>query len=291
MLSPLTREILMYQQTGIGLNKVVKLVATHVYSFPGKKHNLSEDDRSEFLCRFYPRIPSMIFRFKYQGKPFESYLNVTLKWQLKTFISRKLKANTEQKVFTCRNFWATEEERYGAVAEIPPSFSPKLRETLQIGKNDKIKDPAISKRLLYLTLKGLTKDNISLVEHVANLTGYDRKWLFHCLEALENKRELKISRLKKLQSKRNSQFFKIYRIHRKLLHESEPAKKLLLADKLLIEKKRLQLAISEIRSIPLAPTHQDIADVLKVPKGSIDSGIYYLKNALRKIGIEYRQSA
>ena len=45
-------------------------------------------------------------------------------------------------------------------------------------------------------------------------------------------------------------------------------------------EQRIEKANRDIRSTSILPTHRDIAEVLGLSKGSIDSGLYYLRQAL-----------
>ena len=73
---------------------------------------------------------------------------------------------------------------------------------------------------------------------------------------------------------------RIYRIHEGLFREYDCRIKERLLLQLVSEKKRLAAVIDEMSRVPASPTHKDIAAVLGIPKGSVDSGIYYLKSAL-----------
>jgi hypothetical protein len=44
--------------------------------------------------------------------------------------------------------------------------------------------------------------------------------------------------------------------------------------------KRVKTLSRSIQRIPVHPTHTEIARVLHIPKGSVDSGLHYLKNGL-----------
>jgi hypothetical protein len=85
-----------------------------------------------------------------------------------------------------------------------------------------------------------------------------------------------------LRERRNRAFLQIYRIHQELSREHDAQRRHTLLEKLEGEKKRLAAALDEMSRVPTAPTHRDIAAALGVPKGSVDSGIYYLKNALEE---------
>ena len=56
-----------------------------------------------------------------------------------------------------------------------------------------------------------------------------------------------------------------------------------LDDKMALYRRRLRRLESQIRHIPMAPSNADIAALLGMPKGSVDSGLFYLRNFLRTL--------
>ena len=52
------------------------------------------------------------------------------------------------------------------------------------------------------------------------------------------------------------------------------------------EKVHLENARRELSKVPVSPTHRDIADVLDMPKGSVDSALYYMRTAMVRMSSE-----
>ena len=48
-------------------------------------------------------------------------------------------------------------------------------------------------------------------------------------------------------------------------------------------RRRMRLAMNRMARVGLAPTNREIASVLGVPKGTVDSGLYWLKKKLASV--------
>jgi len=284
----LTDAILSFKQSGTGLDELVKQIGVEVYAFPRHKLGWDEDDCGEFFCYFYPKLPGLIGRFRYTGKPFEAFLAVTLKWQLKTFAARKNQDLLRSRVLAREGFLG-EEHTYCLPEEpgeegLHPGRSPHLteeaRKALKVDEEGRIADRCICRRLLFLVLQScLTLPGI-LIDEVARLIRCDTVWLYGKIQEIKARTEERRLRVARLKEKRNNHFFKIYCLQEQLSLVCEQEVRRELSRQMLREKRRLLDTIGEIARVPLCPTHCDIAEVLSVPKGSVDSGLYYLKVSL-----------
>jgi hypothetical protein len=93
--SSLTERVLQFQRTGVDEHAVVQEVASRVYEYPRRKCRWDEDRSSEFFLRVFPKIQGMIRRFRYVGRPFESYLSSTLMFQIRTFAQERRRKDLE----------------------------------------------------------------------------------------------------------------------------------------------------------------------------------------------------
>ena len=278
--SELTMKIIAYKRTGKNLAGLIEEVALLVYEFPVKKLHWGEDDCSDFFCWFFPRVPSLIERFRYIGKDFEAYLYVTLKWQCRTYAVKRKDKRREYSIICRRDFWPQGWEEDSFACEHPPALLTETARKIFRVEGEKITDSTSKRRLIYITLKGADYITCHVVETVAALTGIDEDWIYTCVERLKKGMASKKERMELLRQKRNRTFLRIYRIHEDMFRDYDCRNKETLLNKLIQEKKRLAAVIDEMSRVPASPTHKDIAAVLGIPKGSIDSGIYYLKNAL-----------
>lgn len=290
MQTTLTDAVLEYQRSSCGLRPLLDRIALFVYTYPRARLGWNEDDCGEFFCYFYPKLRRLVDRFEYHGRPFEVYLIVTLKWQLRTFAGQRAAANLRVRVLTQESFWACEEtDRYqlgstaGAddVAEL--AITSCVRSVLKVNEQNRIEDPSSRRRVLFLALKSAPCITESLIARVALLTEYDPEWIFRLVEELKSRVQMRLMRLTRLCEKRNSSFFRMYCLQEQLrLAPDEPTRREV--TRLMVQEElRLSTIFEEISRIPLSPTHRDIAEVLDVPKGTVDSGLFYLKESLRAL--------
>lgn len=287
----LTEAILAFKRTGTGLDSIVRRIAVGIYSLPRRKLGWSEDDCSEFFCRFYPRLPSLIDRFRYTGKPFEAFLAVTLKWQWRTFAARRSQELVRERVLSREElFWGEgsceAEEAEEAFWSPSPRFltlTDAARKVLKVDSEGRIRDGSIRRRLLFLLLQSCTDLPTIFIDEAARLLRCDCDWLHGLVREIRDKTEARRERATYLRDKRNRHFFRICCCHEQLAIEPRGEVKEELFRRLLLEKRRLGETIKELSKVPLSPTHCDIAELLHVPKGSVDSGIFYLKIALKNL--------
>lgn len=289
----LTEDVLEYQRSRAGLGSLLDRIAVFVYRYPRGRFGWNEDDCSDFFCFFYPKLVRLVDRFQYQGKPFEVYLLTTLKWQLRTYAGQQTLRELRVRVLTQQNFWAADEE-----PEIPSGVSHRARiagrsneieipgearRVLKINRYNYIEDPSCRRRVLLLALKSAFRMTDSLLERLAVLTGYDLPWICGLIDELKLRVRAQRERAARLSQRRNACYFRIYCLQEQLRLAAEEPVRAELTRQMLVEKDRLIAILKELAHIPLSPTHRDIAEVLGIPKGTVDSSLYYLKESLRTL--------
>lgn len=86
MLDYMTHQVLVYQSCqGSGSENTLKQMlmnelSLHVYSYPGRRHSLNEEDWSDFLLDFHGKLQDILINFHYRGPSFWGYLNKVLEW-------------------------------------------------------------------------------------------------------------------------------------------------------------------------------------------------------------------
>jgi hypothetical protein len=276
----ITEKVLQFQKSGEGFEDLVQVVSVLIYSLLGKRYRLDSDERSDFFCGFYPRIPLLFHRFSYRGKPFQNYLFATLKWHIRTFIAER-RAKTRQRTFFEQEcFWNSPfSPDTFTVHEDPPKLTPAAKEVLDIQGNVTIENPVLRKRLLLLLMKGSLQIENHIIQRFALLTGCNPSWVFGRIQQLKEAVLERSGRLNELRLKRNKYFVKIYTIHIEIAFEPYPWRRESLCRELEFYKSRMRQILQEIGRCSQSPTHTDIAAVMELPKGSVDSGIYYISNS------------
>lgn len=262
----ITEAILRYQETDEGYEKIVERVSLIIYNYPEKIHILSEEDKCDFYLSFYNRIGGLINNFTYKGYPFETLLSQTLKWHSRTYLSRK--KNEKQLMAMEIN-----EEEVKIRNLLSGDNEPRFIEKVKVD----IKSNASKKRLLFLVL--MDSANISDNEMLAfsEMTGFEYKWLLYLKDNLNEKLFRRSGRLNELREKRNNYFTKRRYKQIQLSEETDREKREILKDQISRLKKRLDDTRHEISRVPVRPTHSEIAELLNVPKGTVDSGLHYFR--------------
>ncbi len=282
----LTDQILAFQESGIGYDRLLASVAMIVYNYPRRCYGFSEDDRGEFLLFFYPRISSLINRFHPMGKPFEVYLKTTLRWQLKTYAVRKRRANHRDRVFGRREMWT---EMLGDPVRLPselPRASDGWKTLLgsqrdcTVEENGRLRDRSLRKRLLLAAMKSSVQLTPGDVEDLARLTGASLAEVKHHCEALRLLASPREARYQLLSVRRNKTFVRMQCLQEEVQETPEGERLDLLRFKYKKLERRFERARLEATAVLRTPTHREIARTLGVPKGSVDSGIFYLRCAL-----------
>lgn len=262
----ITEAVLRYQESGEGYEKIVERISLIIYNYPERVNVLSEEDKCDFYLSFYSRIEGLIRNFTYKGHPFEALLTQTLKWHARTYLSQR---KNEKQLMAVE---IREEE-----VKIRDLLSPNT----ETGQPEKIKidlrSKASKKRLLFLVL--MDSPNISDSEMLtfSEMTGYDYQWLLHQKDRLNRLLYERSGRLNDLREKRNNYFSKMQYKQVQLSEETDPEKRELLKEQISRLKKRLDDTRYEISRVPVRPTHSEVAKLLDVPKGTVDSGIHYFR--------------
>lgn len=290
MITDLTRKILQYQKTGLDGDELLHEIARFIYLYPQKKYGWEEDACSDFFTSFYPRIPSLIQRYRYNGKPFEVFLAATLRFRLRSFAAKRKRAVRYDKLISTRMYWETA-ERYARKGYVPrdttkekvPRLVPKVRPFFRADSEGRITDFTSKRRLLFLALCSSMQMSGIHIEAVARAVNSDPTWLFSCTEELKTRLRARRERLLALQSRRNRSLVRLYQLHCEIQTCCEAGQRNFIAGAVRREKDRIALAGNELTRVPLAPTHKDIAEVLCIPKGSVDSAMHYVKHALNEL--------
>jgi hypothetical protein len=293
----LTEQVVDYQQSGRGYERLIERIALEIYTYPRGRGKWNEDDASDFFCYFFPKVPALINRFVFHGRPFEVYLKTTMKLQLRTFAVRRTSSQIYGHILTDGGFWAADDGGYddsyagyagGAAMEAAepestdPAFlpTPEARRVLRIDHNLHIIDPTLRKRFLFLVLKGAASVSGHMIRRAAVLASCDAGWIFRCVDALRDTLAARRERLCMLRERRNHYYFRMFCMQEELKIATDEESRRRLADAMCLIRTRLAGTLEEISRVPLTPTHKDIAEVMGVPKGSVDSGLYYLRSAL-----------
>ncbi len=289
--SELTREVLHGREHADRRKGLIEQISRIVYDYPKKHLHWDDDDSGDFFCLFYPKIEGLIDRFTYQGRPFEAYLAASIRWQLKTFAKKRVMQHSENRAlqdesgfwFSCESSTAPAHQGskayHSSAGSHDENYLAEVTRVFKIEPDGKIGDPAWARRLLYLLLRNVAYIDDSLMEHCAKLSGFDPAFVLGCATELRERFGEKTLRRKKLIEKRNALHIRLLQLDTLLSDETDADRISSYRRQIGSVKARIEKASRDIRSSPLLATHRDIAEVLETAKGTVDSGLYYLRKA------------
>lgn len=291
----LTRRVVSYQQSGEGLPDLVRDLSAATYRFPLRNRRCTEDDCGEFLLFVEARIATLVHRYDFRGVGFESYLHSSLKWLLRTYLKRRDRRARQARLLQRYALWG---DHACEVTDVGPMHESTANRT-GIGCDD-LPDPPTQpaalpfgpwfqrvhrggqsrRRVMIIALKACIYLSESDIEMVASLTGTDLEWLRDCWLRLRVRLNCRRHRYDVLRLRRNRLFVLLQSLHERIACCSEPQERLRLSQEAELTRGRLDRLRRRISRLPRCPTNQEIAEVTAIPKGTIDSTLYYAKRRL-----------
>jgi hypothetical protein len=282
----LTKAILRYKQTGKGLEAIMQRILIAAYTFAKQNRYCQEDDCSEFLLSFYPRINAVIRRYRVSGLDFEAYLQSCFIWHMKSYLATRIRKTRQESILyqeNCEDLLQNETAMW-EVHDAEPELIlvPQSDEPEEVTRN--------SLRILLLVLKCANEVSDRLINRVASRIGTHSAIVFHFVEILRTTMRNRTRRIQFLIEKRRRTYFRLHYFLelRRTCRDRFRAIKL---EKQIRKEKRRHEAVNRILSItPKSPSHSDIARILGLPKGTIDSGYFYIRRLQRRLQKKKNQS-
>ncbi|HAK45907.1 MAG TPA: hypothetical protein DCO79_08325 [Spirochaeta sp.] len=275
----LTGLILNWQKHGTGYSEIIRETSEFVIDYPRRCSHWDRDKCSEFYIYFYRRLIKLIDNFDYQGISFKALLKNTIAWQMSSFYRQK---KSSVNMDYCIRYDSVIQAE--AVCDCSPERKLGLTEDakvkLRLDCNGRIGDARICKRLLMLALKNANYLNEEYIGKISEITGCSRGWLSDAVYQIRSVSEYRRDRLETYRIRANKAYLELCQIHRELGLTQNICKQQELEKKLRTIKKRMTRACRSKDSVLMNPTNYEVAEIMRVPKGSIDSGLYLLRKTL-----------
>lgn len=276
----LTEKVLQYQRTRQGLRDIVDEIAPRVYQFPRRTMGWDEDACGEFYVFIHPRIIRLLDRFRDQGKPFESYLWAVLNWQLRNFARDRNRDERRWKVsLRVEPGEAVSLDHHQGSGEGPEAQA--LNASAAFARY--VRSDADRRNFLFLALKCSRLIDTENAPALARVAGVATETLMALVTALREMRGARESRHEMFRGRRNKAYAAIRLLETELQEEVDPAKRASTEEALARTRRRMSSAMQRMSRVGLAPTNLEISKVLGVPKGTVDSGLYWLKRKLASV--------
>jgi hypothetical protein len=286
--------VLSYRASGKGRESIMERVAALIYSAHGKFGFDDEDDAANALMKYRARIAKLVDRFEDRGVPFDAYLASSLRYLAKT-VRRERRHASDRELVCERSIPVGDDE--GGVSEAVSAALEAKDGVLAAGDEGELRPAprrrararggsvrcgalemaAYSSRLVYLAIKCAWEIDEEEVARVAASAGVEREWLSAAVEQARRSLENERSRVECLVERRNASWCRQRLLEKRLADETEPYRRARLSSALARERARCVKATEELGSLRTVVPNSVVARILGVPKGTVDSGLYYLR--------------
>ena len=263
----LTQSVVDYQKGLTALDEVRNLVLLEAFRHLGRYRRKGEDEVSEFLLQFHGRIEGLLGRFHCQGLPFRHFLLRSLRWQWNSFRADRGRLRRQARLVAEAGLVDPDQVMAEPGGwESSPALTPMDR-----------------KRLLLLALKASPWLEERHWEALSRETGLELPWLQACQHRLQAATERNRGRRQRLLDKRGEVFYRRLVAEDDARQEVDPERRQVHERRASFYRTRLTNLARREQSVSSAPTHRDLAQLLGMPKGSVDSSLYHLKKQMASV--------
>jgi len=280
MKKTLTQEVMDFKKTGQGWKHVSQKIYLYIYEFPGKWTNWDEDRCSDFFLSFLPRVEGLVRRFK-PDYSFETYLASALRWYMKTYMEN-LARQEHYDYWSAQEF---QEEAMLRILETPGSSSsddvPSLDDSFpfEVDKAGRLRDLTLRRRVLFVFLLRAADLDDHRIPDLARLVDVEEEWLCEVVQKARESVSRNIERRRALEERRNECWYQLDSARRRAASACDSERQAVWEKKARTWRRRYATASEGIKRLSTAPTHKDIGRILKVPPGTVSSGLHFLRKA------------
>lgn len=238
------------------------------------------DEYDDFVSWLYPRVRKSINAYIDVGASFDAFLSTVIRMAAKEYrVVTTNKSITEYAAWSVRipEMYAYEEspaylcETYGEKPQLSFSVFSNLCKIKRRKKSPK--------QLLILVLKCYFYVSDDFLERVSPILEIDTEELKQMIEKMKLIRRKHDDLVYDMRERIYSQFYRCIIYEKKLsLMTENSTKEIKLKEKLASARKRLEKMRSRLTRIRTDATNREVASVMGISKGSVDSNLYILKN-------------
>ena len=232
------------------------------------KHEEYED----FLSWFYPRLRKIVNSYTETTTPFDSYISSMMRLPAKEY-----RMMTVSRSVTEYSAWSVQVPELYAREE-PPVYSYETRESeisRLISHNGRIKN---KKQLLALILKCYYYVSEDFLDRISGSLEIDKNELKEMIDKMRALRQKKDDELYRMKERIYCQYYRCIVYEKRLSYITENSIiSMKLKRRLEKARKRLESMRKRMAGIRTDATNREIAGVIGISKGSVDSTLYNLK--------------
>jgi hypothetical protein len=225
-----------------------------------------EDECIDFLCWLYPRLSRAIDNYRYEGASFTAYIAALVRFTTKEY--RHLEKEHRLIEQTYWNAAAEELSVHNQEPDYFPDMAPKR-------PFHSITNP---RQALILLLKSYHFVSEEFITRAAPAIGMNKEALMQLIEKLRTVRFEQDLEIQNLKERIYGQYYRCKTFERRRNAALEGSARYFVMQKRLERaEKRLKNMKRALKAIKAGASNRQVARILGVPKGTIDSNIYAVK--------------
>ena len=230
-----------------------------------------EEDFDDYMSWLYPRIGRAIIKYREEGSSFEAYIGTLVRFTLKEFISRKSRNYISEFVAWNMN-----------VQDMYTSDNEGIYECEVKKKPDSTEHAKNPRQLLILVLKCCNYVSEDFLERISSRLNIEPGKLRSMIDSVKECRTGRLKKIELLRGKINFLFCRCMVYEKNLSVITDEAIIRQIKEKLQRGRNRLARLRLKLSGIHPDPSNSQIAGILGISKGSVDSSLFTLKKHWRQ---------
>jgi hypothetical protein len=231
-------------------------------------YNWNRDDYVDYLSWLYPRLNRAIDTYREAGSCFENYIKTIIHWS-----SKEYRSSLFRNCIGEHTAWAIGAVEMSAHENEPDYSGPDLN----------IRRYFSRRQILFLLLKCYYFVSDDFLTHIAPVLGRKKEDLLSVISKLRDLRTRRETEIRRLQERKYNLFYRCIACEKTIKAVADnPVHQNLIMTKLKRNRQRLEVIKQRLSKIQLHATNRQIAEVLGIPKGTVDSAISALKHRLKQ---------
>ena len=229
--------------------------------------NGNKDRWNEFLSWLYPRIARAIDLYRDVGASFDAYIAGLVNGASREYRSREIDHYMTE--YIC---WKAKAEEM-LFRESEPEY-PERKEV-------SIPQDINPRQILLLLLKSYFLVSDEFVERVAQTIGMDIAVVRKMIEELRKRRSMKEAEILALRERLQCQHYRCLTYQKRMMNVQPGTDNYEIAkDRFERAKRRFHAMKKRLCGMRVAASNRMIADVMGIPRGTVDSGLFAIRNRL-----------
>lgn len=227
----------------------------------------NQDDFFDYLCWAYPRFGKSIERYKDKGTTFDAYINSVVRLSFKEFCFIK-----KDQMALEASWWNAHVKDHYAAEEEPEYNTGNERNSYN---TQHIKN---QRSILFLLLKCYYFLSDEFIERIAPVLNMEAMELVTLINNLHQLREHREEEIRVLKERINSQYYRCICFESRMKAANEGSSHYEKMKRYLEKgRTRLRSMRNRLARMRLNASNREIANLLGIPKGTIDSSLHALK--------------